>query len=391
MSLPGGPTTPVPSSVLAPLVPPRVRPGAGAVVVVVLLGVFGLGAVGLVGMLVGPPAFPAAVALALVPLVGVLAAVLWVDRWEPEPWQALGVAFGWGASVSVLVALVANTTAQTVLLAAGVDELRAGAWTATFVAPVVEEGIKGIGVLVLFLVWRRYVDGPVDGVVYAATVAAGFAFVENVLYFGQAVGEAAVLGDDGGVAVVFVLRAVMSPFAHVLFTAAVGLALGLSVRRGRAAWVGAFPLGLVVAMLLHGLWNGSASLGDGMGFLVLYVVVQVPLFLGTVALVVWLRHREAVVVRTRLAEYAAAGWFAPHEVQMLASLRLRRTARRWAARSGGPSGRRAMRAFQTAASRLAHQRQRAATGRDRLWVARQDEAALLVELSRLRRELVGLR
>lgn len=383
----------LPAAIPVPIVPARVRPGVGALVAAALLGLLVLAVVGLVGFLVGPPAFPAAVALALVPLAGVLAAVLWVDRWEPEPWPALAVAFGWGASVSVGVALVANTTALTVLVAVGVDELRAGAWTATFVAPLVEEGIKGLGVLVLFLVWRRYVDGPVDGIVYAATVAAGFAFVENVLYFGQALGDAAVgagAGASGGVATVFVMRAVMAPFAHVLFTSAVGLALGLSVRRGRRAWVGAFPVGLAVAVLLHALWNGSAGMGDGLGFLVAYVLVQVPLFVGTVGLVAWLRHREAAVVRTRLAEYASAGWFAPHEVHMLASLRLRRTARAWARRLGGPRGRRAMRDFQTVASRLAHQRQRSATGRDRLWAARQDEAALLVELSRLRRVLSGL-
>ncbi|MBC7291411.1 MAG: PrsW family intramembrane metalloprotease [Actinotalea sp.] len=353
-----------------------------------VLGVLTLVAVGLVGIMIGPPAFPVATVLALVPLAAVLGTVLWVDRWEPEPWPALAVAFGWGASVSVLVALVLNSGAQAALLVSGLDDLRAGALTATFVAPVVEEGIKALGVLLLFLVWRRWFDGPVDGVVYAATVAAGFAFVENILYFGEAVAESATLADGGeAVAVVFVLRAVMSPFAHVLFTVAVGLALGWASRRSAGAWPGAFGLGLLVAVALHALWNGAATLGSDSSFLSIYVMVQVPLFLGVVGLVTWLRRQEARLVRERLTEYAAAGYLAPQELRMLTSLSARRTSRRWARSRGGAGAARAMRHFQTTASRLAHHRQRVMTDRARWWAGRADEAALLAELDLLRQEL----
>jgi RsiW-degrading membrane proteinase PrsW (M82 family) len=119
-------------------------------------------------------------------------------------------------------------------------------------APVVEEIAKGTGVLLIFLLRRRAVDGPVDGIVYAAVVAAGFAFTENVLYFVQ---------YREALSQVFVARAIYSPFAHVTFTACTGIALGLASRRSAAAWVVLFPVGLVAAMALHALWNGSAVLG----------------------------------------------------------------------------------------------------------------------------------
>jgi protease PrsW len=379
---------------VAPLVPPRARlaPGAGAVVVLVALAVLGIAAVGLIGFVVGPDAFVVAAVLAMIPLAVVLAAVLWVDRWEPEPWSALAVAFGWGASVSVLVALVLNSAALVVLLELGSDAVTAGAWAATVVAPVVEESIKGLGLLLIFLVWRRFYDGPVDGVVYAATVAAGFAFVENILYFGEAVGESAVVGDGGSVvAVVFVLRAVASPFAHVLFTACIGLALGWAARsRSGSAWVVAFPLGLVAAIGLHALWNGTASFGGGGLFLLTYLLFQVPFFLGAIGLVLWLRRQEARIVRDRLAEYATAWWFSPQEVQMLGSLAARRQARRWAGARGGRSAVRQMRRFQLVATRLAYQRHRMLIRRAALTSARQDEAALLAELERVRAELRSL-
>lgn len=383
---PPGPLAPGPNGGL-----PRAarRPhGVGTVVALVVLGVLLIVAVAAVGFQVGLAALPAAAVLAFVPLALVLAVIRWVDRWEPEPWQALTVAFGWGASVSVLVALVLNTGAVLVLVAVGSTADVANVWGATVVAPVVEESIKALGVLLIFLVWRRSFDGPVDGLVYAATVAAGFAFVENILYFGGAMADAAT-GAGGGamVATVFVMRAVMSPFAHVLFTACTGLALGLAAERtDRRAWMWAFPVGLVLATALHGLWNGSAMMGTTEGFLTLYVVVQVPLFLAVVGLVLWLRRREGAVLRGRLAEYAAGWWFAPAEVHMLASLARRRQAVSWAAARGGAQARRDMRDFQLTATRLAYLRHRLLTGRgDHAAVT--EEQALLHDLAGLRQRL----
>ncbi|MCL3862309.1 PrsW family intramembrane metalloprotease [Actinotalea sp. K2] len=363
--------------------------GAGTVVALLVMGLLLLVVVGVVGVEVGADALPAAVLLAFVPLTGVMAAVRWVDRWEPEPWPALAVAFGWGASVSVLVALVLNTGAIALLVASGSSEWVASAYGATVVAPVVEESIKALGVLLIFLVWRRHFDGPVDGLVYAATVAAGFAFVENVLYFGTALAEVSGPGQaiGPGVATVFVLRAVLSPFAHLLFTACVGIGLGLAARhRSRSLWLLTFPLGLLVAVLLHGLWNGSAVLSTEADFFLLYVVVQMPIFFGVVGLVAWLRRREAAIVRLRLTEYAAAQWFAPAEVSILASLGERRRAVAWASRQGGRAAGRAMRRFQTVATRLAFQRQRLLTHREDLRTV-QDEAALLGDLLAARQEL----
>lgn len=393
-SQPHLPPNALPANAMAPLAvgpPPRRfgQPGIGAIVSLVLLGLLLLVALGVIGANIGVEALPAASLLAMVPLIGVMLAVLWIDRWEREPWQALAVAFGWGASVSVLVALVLNTGAQMVLYAVGGSEQSTALYGAAVVAPIVEESIKALGVLLIFLVWRRSFDGPVDGLVYAATVAAGFAFVENILYFGTTMAETAGTGSGGSaVATVFMLRAVMSPFAHLLFTACTGLALGLAARaRSRNAWLLAFPLGLLVAMILHALWNGSAMMNSDSGFFVVYGLFQVPLFLGTIALAFWLRRQESTLVRTRLGEYAASGWFAAPEVTMLSSLRERRLARAWAAQRGGGAGKKAMKAFQLASTRLAYQRHRILTQRvDHRTIV--DEGVLLGEVNAARHGLM---
>jgi hypothetical protein len=67
---------------------------------------------------------------------------------------------------------------------------------------------------------------------------------------------------------------------------------------------------------LHALWNGSALFAD---FFHLYVTLQVPLFVAFVLGIVALRREEARLTRARLSEYAAAGWFTPAEVDLLAT------------------------------------------------------------------------
>lgn len=353
------------------LAPEPRRPGsrgAGGVVAIVLAGVATALALLIVAVVVGPTAAAIGGVLALIPLTVVLLTIRWLDRWEPEPRGALWFALLWGAGVSVLVALVGNELGAGYVQQRVGDEQLSLLVTVGYVAPVVEETAKGLGVLLIFLFRRRFFDGVVDGIVYAATVAAGFAFTENILYFGRA-GE--------GLALVFVLRAVVSPFAHVIFTACVGIALGIaSRRRSDVAPVVAFPIGLFAAIGLHALWNASASMGST--FLVLYVLVQIPIFLASIGLALWLGRQEATVVRARLGEYAAAGWFSPHEVEMLSTGRGRRYARSWARRYG-PTAARAMRSFQHHASDLAYYRQRQATGRDDLR-SPGDEAALLATL-----------
>ena len=56
---------------------------------------------------------------------------------------------------------------------------------AVWLAPVTEETLKGLGVLLIYLFRRREFDGIIDGIVYAGLIGAGFAFSENILYLGQ--------------------------------------------------------------------------------------------------------------------------------------------------------------------------------------------------------------
>ncbi|WP_347352580.1 PrsW family intramembrane metalloprotease [Intrasporangium sp.] len=319
---------------------------------------------------------------ALIPVCIVVPTYLWLDRWEAEPLRLQLLAFLWGAVVAVAGAYVLNT--MSVLALARADWTDPMATGAVYVAPVVEETLKGLGIVVVYLLRRREFDGVVDGVVYAGIIGAGFAFTENILYLGQAF----TAGGPEALSATFVARGLMSPFAHSLFTACTGIGLGIAVTaRQPVRRVVAALGGWLCAVILHGIWN-LTSLAGLQGFMVAYVSIQVPLFLAFVGFVVWLRHREGRLIGRYLSPYADAGWLTHGEVAMLSHLRDRKQARRWARRHGGAAAKRSMAAFQDSASDLALLRWRLVQGKAGAG-AQQRELDLLEAITEHRRAFVG--
>jgi RsiW-degrading membrane proteinase PrsW (M82 family) len=332
---------------------PRLRGVLVWVAVVVVTGGCGLFTIAQITTVTGVLGVVTGTALAAIPVFPVVAAYLWLDRYEAEPASLLAFAFAWGAGVATFGALVVNTASLQAIRDAGGDP----STTLLVVAPLTEEALKGAAVLLVLLLRRREFDGVVDGLVYAGFAGVGFAFLENVLYLGR--GFAA---GGGELVAVFVVRCVVSPFAHPLFTGATGIGLGLAARSRRpVVRIGAPLAGFAVAVGLHAAWNLSALSGLS-GFLGVYLVVQVPIFVCFVALAVVARRREGALIARHLEVYARTGWLTRSEVAMLASLTTRHEAQAWAERTGGGAARRAMRDFQDFGSELAFLRERMVRG-----------------------------
>ena len=85
--------------------------------------------------------------------------------------------------------------------------------------------MKGLAVLGVFYFLRREFDGVVDGVIYATFAALGFAAVENVVYYSNAM-----RADAGGeaLAATFLLRGVLAPWGHPLYTSMTGIGFGIA-------------------------------------------------------------------------------------------------------------------------------------------------------------------
>lgn len=320
---------------------------------------------------------------ALIPVGIVVPTFMWLDRFEAEPTRYLVLAFLWGALVAALLAAIANTSVMAVLteVASQADVLPT---TAVLVAPVVEESLKGLLVLLVWWFMRREFDGVVDGIVYAGITAAGFAFTENIQYLATAYAD----GGSEALTATFVGRCLMSPFAHPMFTVAIGIGVGVaSASRHLLVRLTAPVLGWVVAVLAHGLWN-LAAVSGGQGLLAVYLMVEVPVFVGFVVMVVWVRRSEGRLIGRFLMPYVQAGWLSSPEVAMLASMPRRREARIWARANGGRRGLAAMRRYQDAASELALLRRRMThTAADEAAIVA--ERALLAELAAGRRAFTG--
>jgi RsiW-degrading membrane proteinase PrsW (M82 family) len=263
----------------------------------------------------------AGIVAAFLPAPAYLAIWLWLDRYDPEPAWILAGAFVWGAGAATFVAGIINSLVHATALALTGDQAAAAFLQASVSAPFAEELLKGLAVLAIFLLIRREFDGVVDGIVYSGVVALGFATVENVLYYGRAMAAK----GAGLLVVVFILRGVLGPFSHALFTSMTGIGCGLARQSHRPAVRVAMPIvGYLGAVTLHGLWNTLAAVSGGLGgLLVVYMIVWAPLFLCFFAVVIYLGHRESKLIQRMLQLEVARGLLQNEHVAIVGSWRRR--------------------------------------------------------------------
>jgi protease PrsW len=348
--------TPMPGSdprgVLDGRFPGRPRTGfiAGIVVAIacgmVVLGADLLQSVDAAGHSVAP--FFIALPFALLPVPLLVALVLLADRLEPEPRINLVFAFAWGAGIAALVAAVINTAGLLYITQPDLGQTTGQYISATFGAPVVEESLKGLVLIVLLWRRRQELDGPTDGIIYAAMVGLGFAMTENLGYYIDAL----VRPEVGGVQLLgmtFVLRGVLSPFAHPIFTSMTGIGVAYAATHRHGRW--AVAVGLVAAMILHGTWNALTALGLA-GLAVAYVVLAC-VFIGLIGVIIADRRRIVRLIWRFLPMYEPTGLVTEADVRMLSTLRERRAARQWARSTGGRAAASAMANYQLAATELA--------------------------------------
>ncbi len=335
---------------------------ATAILVALLLGLvtlllIGLGT-GLVPLLIG-------FVLATLPVPIYVALALWIDRYEAEPSWALAAAFFWGALVAIFIAFVLNTISGGIV-ALLFDQQAGEVFAAVISAPVVEETAKALVLFGLYYWKRDEFDGVIDGIVYAAMVGLGFAMTENVQYYGGAMRE----GGIAGSLVLFILRGMMAPFSHPLFTSMTGIGLGLaSQTRQRAVKILAPLAGLFVAMSLHGMWNLSATI-SGLLYFVVYFLIMVPVFIAVLITIYFALRREGRIVREHLLCDLQQGVVTAQEYELLCSVRGRMGASWQAWRTGGVRLWRVRKSYHSTASELAFHRARVARG-----LAAADEAA----------------
>lgn len=206
--------------------------------------------------------------LYILPILAIAPGIFWLwyfytrDRYEPEPKSLVVWMFVMGVLVTIPVAFfqgfISIFIVSTIIMA-------------SVVAPIVEEYAK-------FIVVRRTMyrhpefNEPMDGIVYAVAVGLGFASLENVLYVVSAYLQSPALGAG-----TLVVRAFLSVPGHAIFAGMWGYALGIakfSVPERRQSII---LQGLVIAMVLHGLFNFLLGITEVFAFAILiFLLILIP-------------------------------------------------------------------------------------------------------------------
>src|SRR4029079_2207484 len=112
---------------------------AFAIVAIMIALVLGLLVLLIIGIETGPVAFMLGFLAATLPVPIYVILVLWIDRYESEPFWMLATAFFWGALVATFFAFLLNTTGGLIVGALLSDRNAGETFSLVISAPIVEE------------------------------------------------------------------------------------------------------------------------------------------------------------------------------------------------------------------------------------------------------------
>ena len=287
-------------------------------------------------------------ALLLVYGLPVFLLIYLLDLYEREPMSLILGALVWGGVAATVLSGVANEGWGLVVARLG-GPVFAAQWTAALTAPLVEETLKAIGVVLIFLIARDEMDDVMDGFVYGAMVGLGFAIVEDVFYFIAIFG-----GTTGGVLAGFYVRVISSGlYGHVLYTGLTGIGIAYFVSRREEATLGkrlAVAVGLFAAAVAgHFLWNSPLlnyfpptldDVGDWLQIPLGAAIKGLPLLVFVVVLVRLAHRRERIWLEAALRSEADSPALASNELRVLVDPGAKRRSRRiMRERAGEPAER----------------------------------------------------
>src|ERR1700752_2932864 len=240
-----------------------------------------------------------------VPMFLFAAFVNWLDRYEKEPKLLLGAAFLWGVVIAGGGAFILNTILGIGIYVFTGSEGAAEFGTTSIIAPIIEEGLKGLAVLVVFFLFRHEFDSILDGIVYASITAMGFAAIENVLYIYR---NGFLENGWEGFWTLVIIRVILVGWMHPFFTAFTGIGLAVA-RMSRNIFVKiiAVPAGYTVAVLTHAFHNTFSSLIGGGGGFLLGLLADYLGYVVMIVFIIWMIVYERNLLKKNLREEVANG------------------------------------------------------------------------------------
>lgn len=274
----------------------------------------------------------------------------WLDRYEKEPILLLGAVFVWGMVIAAGGAYILNTIFGVTVFAVTGDEGFSDLAMGSISAPVVEESLKGMAVLLVFVIFYREFDSVLDGIIYAGVAALGFAATENSIYIWRGFESG---GWDGLFTLAFI-RVILVGWQHPFYTSFIGIGLAIArLNRSLAVRLTAPVAGIGIAMLNHSVHNTLASFAEGLTC-IFGLLLDWSGVLFMFGLILWATWVERSNIIKHLREEMEMGLISPAQYQTASSA----MGRGFAAASGIFNGhyRATTRFYQTCAE-LAHKKE----------------------------------
>lgn len=243
--------------------------------------------------------------LGFVPMIINAAWVYWLDRFEQEPRRLLGFVFLWGAFVAAAGAFLFNTLWEVGFYLLTNSEKLSSLSTYVISAPLVEEFLKGLAVYLIFLLYRSEFDSILDGIVYAAIVALGFAATENSLYIYD---KGYLEGGYGGLLTLTLVRVLIVGWQHPFYTSFTGIGFAVSRLSRSSFWRYAAPLlGFSTSVLTHSFHNLISSVYPSIQTCLLGTAIDWTGWLSMFLFVLYTLSKERQLLERYLKEEISLG------------------------------------------------------------------------------------
>ena len=297
--------------------------------------------------------------------------VYWLDRYEKEPKVLLGATFFWGVVIAAGGAFIINTAFGMGIYIFTGSENAADIGTTSIVAPIVEEFLKGLAVVIVFFMFRKEFDSVLDGIIYGGIAALGFAATENTLYiFRNGYQE----GGWGGLFLLAFIRVIVVGWQHPFYTAftGIGLAVSRTNRNPVIKFIAPF-IGFGAAVSTHAFHNTFGGLVGGLGGLAAGTFVDWIGWTLMVGFIIWMISNERNIVKNHLYSEVTSGLISQAQFQKALSP--------WTMSTAGLSGKATARFYQVCGE-LSHKKEQMAK--------HGEESGNAAIIESLRRELATL-
>jgi protease PrsW len=240
-----------------------------------------------------------------------------LDHYEKEPKHLLGIVFFWGAFVAASVAFLLNTILGVgIYLITGSEETTSFT-TGSLIAPIIEESLKGFAVLIIFWFFKTEFDSILDGIIYAAVTALGFAATENSYYIYQF--GFLEHGWEGLWSMVFI-RDVVVIWQHPFYTAFIGIGFAITrMNQSPLVRYTAPIIGWIFAILTHAFHNTFAEIGSG-ALCILGSILDWSGWIMMFIFILWLNHRERKLLEQYLKSEVDQQIITPQQYKIACSL-----------------------------------------------------------------------